>query len=290
MLWIALALALLVGTTLGLLGGGGSILTLPILRYALGMQAHEAIATSLLVVGLTSLAALVPHARRGNVRWRVGFIFGSAGMAGAYLGARAAHLLPDPVLLIGFAVMMLATALGMLKDTRETCSAPAPSTHAARASKVPKVLIEGFLVGVVTGLVGAGGGFLVVPALVLLGGLPVRAAIGTSLLVIAMKSSAGFFGFLEHTPIHWAVAVPISAAAVAGSVVGAALASRISPQLLRAGFGWFVLVTALFLLAQELPNTWGGTSSLLVSVSIAVVSAAALALGAAAFRLESTKH
>jgi uncharacterized membrane protein YfcA len=257
MLAIALLLALLIGVSLGLLGGGGSILTVPILRYVLGMEGHAAIATSLLVVGTTSLAALLAHARNGRVQWRTGFIFGGAGMLGAYLAGAVAYRVPAPLLLAVFSVMMFATAIAMLRpDRRARDSAPARPPRAARLP-VSKVVIEGLVVGAVTGLVGAGGGFLVVPALVLLARLPMATAIGTSLLVIALKSFAGFAGYVGHTSIDWPLALGISGFAVVGSFGGAWLATRLSPRALRQGFGWFVVAMAFFILARELPPLVG---------------------------------
>lgn len=149
------------------------------------------------------------------------------------------------------------------------------------------MLAEGLVVGAVTGLVGAGGGFLVVPALVLLGRLPMPAAVGTSLLVIAMKSLAGFAGFLGHTPIAWPTALLVSAAAVLGSVGGAALAGRIAPRVLRTGFGWFVIAMAFFLLAQELPALWGGTSSAPAALLVALLGTSVLLLLALSLRFIS---
>lgn len=276
MIVVAIVLALLVGISLGLLGGGGSILTVPILRYALGMEAHRAVAMSLLVVGTTSLAALIPHARKGRVRWRTAVIFGAAGMAGAYLAGRVAHLIPAVVLLVLFGVMMLVTAVAMLRNKSRV--AP-PAQHEL---PVAKVLGEGLVVGAVTGLVGAGGGFLVVPALVLLGGLPMEVAVGTSLVVIAMKSFAGFAGFLGHTPIDWTLALWISGAAVTGSFAGGALANRVSPARLRSGFGWFVVAMAIFILAQEVPRAFGLTPHIALAIGL---SALGTALAAAAKRL-----
>lgn len=271
MLIVALLLALVVGVSLGLLGGGGSILTVPILRYVLGMEAHEAIATSLLVVGTTSVAALASHARRGRVKWRTGLIFGLAGMSGAYLAGRVAHYVPATALLIGFGVMMFVTALAMLRAP--TSRTPAMRAAEGRGGDLPvlKVLAEGLVVGAVTGLVGAGGGFLVVPALVLLGGMPINLAIGTSLLVIAMKSFAGFAGFLGHTPLDWALALPITGVALAGSFLGSALSVRVEPQTLRQGFGWFVVAMAFFILAQEVPPLLGRTPSALFGLAVSVV-------------------
>jgi uncharacterized membrane protein YfcA len=259
MLPIAVALSVVIGISLGLLGGGGSILTLPILRYVLHMEAHDAIALSLLVVGTTSAAAVVSHARAGRVRWRTGLIFGLAGMVGAFGAGRVAHFFPATVLLGLFGVMMIITAVAMLRGRSPTVEASAPP----RELPVGKVLAEGLVVGAITGLVGAGGGFLVVPALVLLGGLPMDIAVGTSLLVITMKSFAGFAGYLEHAEIDWGIAMYITAAAVVGSVIGGALASRISPDKLRKGFAWFVVAMAFFILGQEAPRALGFEPSML---------------------------
>jgi uncharacterized protein len=250
---VGLALAILIGVSLGLLGGGGSILTLPILVYVLHLGTHEAIATSLLVVGATSLAALVPHARGGRVRWRTGLLFGATSMVGAYAAGRVAHFVPGVVLLLAFGAMMLATAVAMMRKGKS------PPAASAGPQKLPvlKIVLEGLGVGAVTGLVGAGGGFLVVPALVLLGGLSMKEAVGTSLLVIAMKSSAGFAGYLGSTAIDFELAAMVTAAAVVGSFGGAALAARVRQDVLRRGFAWFVLVMAVFLLSQEIPRALG---------------------------------
>ena len=266
MLALTLALSVLIGVALGLFGGGGSILTVPILLYASGMGAHEAIATSLLVVGVTSAAAVVAHARAGRVRWRTGLVFGGASMVGAYAGGRAGALVPEVWLLVAFAAMMLATAAAMIRGRREPLASPRSEVPFALA------LAEGAVVGLVTGMVGAGGGFLIVPALVLLGGLPMSVAVGTSLLVITMKSAAGLLGYLHSVEINWALAAGVTAAAVIGSLVGGRLAARISDRSLRKGFGWFVLAMGVFVLAEQVPTdlrsalltsplTWAGAAT-----------------------------
>jgi len=240
-----LGLAVLIGISLGLLGGGGSILTVPILTYVGGMEPKAAIASSLFVVGVTSAAGVISHARAGRVRWRTGLVFGAAGMAGAYGGGRLAAFIPGHVLMIAFGLMMAATAVAMLRK---------PRTLAARSTELPvgKVIAEGVVVGIVTGIVGAGGGFLVVPALVLLGGLSMETAIGTSLVVIAMKSFAGLAGHLGHVDVDWPITLGVTAVAVVGSLIGGTLAGRIPPATLRRGFGVFVVVMAAFVLAKEL--------------------------------------
>lgn len=273
MIVVAIALALLVGVSLGLLGGGGSILTLPILRYALGMEAHQAIAVSLLVVGTTSLAAMIPHALKGRVRWRTGIVFGLAGMAGAFGAGRVAHFIPSGVLLVAFGAMMLVTAVAMLRGRRAKRGEGAQA-QAPRDLPILKVLAEGLVVGAVTGLVGAGGGFLVVPALVLLGGLSMEVAVGTSLVVIAMKSFAGFAGFLGHTEIDWTLGLLVAGSAVVGSVGGAWLAGRVPPERLRTGFAWFVVVMAFFILGQEVPRALGTELGLGVVLAITAAGTA----------------
>ncbi|MDJ1372604.1 sulfite exporter TauE/SafE family protein [Gulosibacter molinativorax] len=249
---IALALAALVGVSLGLLGGGGSILTVPILTYVLGMDPREAIAASLFIVGVTSLVGMISHARAGRVRWRTGLIFGLAGMAGAFAGGVIGGYIPGAILMILFAVMMIVTATAMIRGRKTKATQPGdePAEH---KPAVLRILLDGFGVGIATGLVGAGGGFLVVPALNLLGGLPMAIAIGTSLLVIAMKSFAGLGGYLLSTQVQWPIVLAFTGIAILGSFVGVALAGRIPEKALRKAFGIFVLVMGAFVLFQELP-------------------------------------
>ncbi|WP_395359229.1 sulfite exporter TauE/SafE family protein [Streptomyces sp. YH02] len=250
MIVLVVAASLLIGVSLGVLGGGGSILTVPILVYLAGQGTKEAIATSLFVVGVTSLAALVPHAWARRVRWRTGLLFGGFSMAGAYGGGRLAGYVPGTVLLAGFALMMVATAVAMLRR-------PRPGREADRSEEsgpgLAGLAAKGLAVGAVTGLVGSGGGFLVVPALAILGGLPMGVAVGTSLLVIAMNSFAGLAGHLTGVTLDWGLALSVTAAAVIGSTAGARLAGRIPQDTLRAAFGWFVVVMGIFVLAEQLP-------------------------------------
>lgn len=283
---LALVLAALVGVSLGLLGGGGSILTVPILTYVLGMAPREAIAASLFIVGATSAFSMIGHARAGRVRWKVGLLFGVAGMAGAFAGGLLGGIIPGAVLMVLFAVMMIVTAAAMIRGrkTRPTGSRGdstaagstaagsigadsigGDSTEADSTGNEPgqapgeqrrpllRILIDGLLVGVATGLVGAGGGFLVVPALNLLGGLPMAVAVGTSLLVIAMKSFAGLAGYLFSVHVHWPIVLAFTAVAIAGSFAGVGLAGRIPERALRTGFGVFVLIMGGFVLFQEIP-------------------------------------
>jgi len=283
MVVLALVLAVFVGLALGLLGGGGSILTLPILQYVVGMEAHAAIAASLFVVGATSLVALVPHARAGRVAWRVGLLFGATSMAGAFFAGRAAKLIPPGVLLVLFAVMMVVTAFAMLRgrSTRD-CERPEQDAEAAPPRFSQRALgliaLEGLVVGAITGLVGAGGGFLVVPALVVLGKLPMRVAVGTSLMVIALKSFAGFAGHASQVSLDWPLVLGLTGTALAGSLLGARAAGRVEPARLRRGFGWFVVVMGVFMLAQELPKLVGLDWPFAVALALALVAAVAAVL------------
>ncbi len=246
---LTLLLSVLIGLSLGLLGGGGSILTVPILTYVAGMNPKEAIAASLFVVGTTSAVSAVTHARKKRVKWRTGLVFGAAGMAGAFGGGLLGGQIPGTILMIAFALMMVATSLAMIRGRKDR-------TTVAHDGELPvlKVILEGLVVGLVTGLVGAGGGFLVVPALALLGGLSMPVAVGTSLVVIALKSFAGLGGYLTTVTLDWALVGGVTAAAILGSFLGARLAGRIPEAALRKGFGFFVLAMGVFVLVQELPS------------------------------------
>jgi uncharacterized protein len=244
MLLLAAALSLVIGVVLGMLGGGGAILTLPMLVYVVHVEAKTAIATSLFVVGATSAVSAIMHARSGAVQWRTGTLFGAAAMAGAFAGGRVAQFVAGDTLLVVFALLMVASAIAMLR----------PSKNAGTASsvKIGRALLLGVVVGLVSGLVGAGGGFLIVPALTLLGGLAIRQAIGTSLFVIALQSFAGFAGHLGHVQLDWTLVAAITAACVAGAAAGASIGRKVSAAALRKGFAWLVLAMGLFMFAKEL--------------------------------------
>ena len=266
---LAIVLAVFVGVSLGLLGGGGSILMVPLLAYVAGMDAKQAIATSLLVVGTTSAVGAISHARAGRVQWRTALMFGATAMAGAYAGGHLAKFIPGTVLLIGFAVMMVATAIAMLRGRKTNANTTEHSHHLPLA----KIASVGLAVGMVTGLIGAGGGFLLVPALVLLGGLPMPIAVGTSLVIIAMNSFAGLMGYLSSVRIDWSLGAALTAAAVVGALIGARFAGKVNPETLRKGFGWFVLIMASVILGEEIHPALGFTGAALTVVAGAMTFA-----------------
>jgi hypothetical protein len=242
---VGLALSLLIGVSLGFFGGGGSILTVPLLVYVFGLAPKPAIASSLLVVAAASISGALQHARRGTVRLRTGLVFGGAGMVGAYLGGRASAFVDGGVLLLLFAAMMVLTALAMWRGRR------APPSSDDHHGDLRKLVLQGLTVGSFTGLVGAGGGFLIVPALVLWAGLPMPAAVGTSLLVIVMNTLAGFLGYSAHVAVDYALVAAVAGCAVAGSFAGSRLAHVVEPASLRRTFSAFVLVMAAIILVRE---------------------------------------
>jgi len=211
-------LAVLIGLSLGLIGGGGSILAVPIFVYVFGFAPKEAIAMSLAVVGVASLVGAFRHGRAGNVNLRIALIFGGIAMAGTYLGARLAVFISGTAQLTLFALVMIASAASMF---RAAASAERTGEPGERPPLyLPIVALAGIAVGMLTGLVGVGGGFLIVPALVLLAGIPMKEAIGTSLLVISLNSAAGFLGYLGQVPIAWGFMLTFTVVAVAGIFLG----------------------------------------------------------------------
>ena len=245
---IGLALAILIGLALGVLGGGGSILTVPIFVYVLGLGAKEAIAMSLAVVGATSLFGAVGHWRAGNVNLRVAAIFGTVAMAGTYLGARLAVFFTGAAQLTLFALVMLVAAFFMFRPKPLPILAPG---ERATPMSLPLIVVEGVAVGVLTGLVGVGGGFLIVPALVLLGKVPMKEAVGTSLLVIAMKSAAGFAGYLGQVPIDWGFMALFTGLSILGILLGTHLVRFVPQHALQRAFAMFLIVMGGLILWQN---------------------------------------
>jgi uncharacterized membrane protein YfcA len=267
-----LAMSILIGISLGFFGGGGSILTVPLLVYGFGLDAKAAIASSLLIVGAASISGMLQHWRAGNVDLRTGSVFGTAGMAGAYVGGRAGAFVDATLLLLLFAAMMVLTSMTMWRGRR----APAQAGSSERV--VARLLAQGFGVGIFTGLVGAGGGFLIVPALTLWAGLSMPVAVGTSLLIIVMKSLAGFAGYANHVDVDYMLVCVVAAAAIAGSFVGSRLAHRVDPDSLRRAFSGFVAVMAAFILVRE-ADAWLGTARAALPITTPQMVFSLLVLG-----------
>jgi uncharacterized membrane protein YfcA len=275
---LGIALSILIGVSLGFFGGGGSILTVPLLVYVFGLAPKEAIASSLLIVGAASISGTLQHMRAGNVRMREGLLFGLAGMMGAYLGGRASAFLDGGFLLLLFAAMMLLTAAAMWRGRKKA------SDEGVDELRSPLRLgLQGLAVGGFTGLVGAGGGFLIVPALALWAGLPMSAAIGTSLLIIVLKSASGFLGYLSHVDVDYTLIAAVSATAIAGSFLGSRLSTLVEPDSLRRAFAGFVMVMACFILVREgtlvaatldpaLPKSWPQLVFALAMLSLGVLA------------------
>lgn len=259
---IGYVLAALVGISLGLIGGGGSILATPILIYVMGVPPQSAIAMSLIIVGAVSLVGIIPHWRQGNIDFKTAALFAPAAMVGAYLGARIATLpIVTPTFqLISFAVMMLVASFFMIrKSSRSIQSSPEEklkpsSTESSDHAGIPRWLAipsEGLGVGLLTGFVGIGGGFMVIPALVLLGGMPMKQAVGTSLVIIALKSVTGFAGYLGRVPVDVPLMVTFTIVASIGMILGAYLTKFIEAKQLEKGFGYFVIAVAIFILIKR---------------------------------------
>lgn len=248
--------ALLVGLVLGLLGSGGSILTVPVLIYLVGEPSKLAIAESLGIVALISLVGALPFAYRRLVNWRSVLLFGGPGVVGAYLGAYLSQFMPGAAQLALFAGVMLLAAVMMLRRP-----ASSPNEHTG-VRAYWKVMIDGLGVGVLTGLVGVGGGFLIVPALVLLGGLPMHLAIGTSLVIIAVKSISGFVKYIDvmssaGLSVHWDLVFIFSAIGIVGSVVGGKVGAYVPQNRLKRGFAMFLLLMGVVILGQNVTTMIG---------------------------------
>lgn len=243
--------AIAIGLSLGLLGSGGSILTVPVLVYLLDQPEKLAIASSLAIVGAIAAAGSLPYMRSGLVNWRSVVLFGAPGMAGTYLGAWIAMFVPGAFQLVLFAVVMLAASVLMLRPI--DCDAP------GEPRAIWKITLDGLIVGVVTGLVGVGGGFLVVPALVLLGGLAMREAVATSLVIIALKSFSGFYKYLdvlaaENISLDLDIILLVSGLGIAGTFAGNAIGGRLPQDKLKKTFGVFLIVMGTFILIRSAPT------------------------------------
>ena len=245
----AVAPGLLIGTALGLLGGGGSVLTVPIFVYILGFGTKDAIAMSLAVVGATSIAGTLLHWHEENVNVRVGIPFGAVATVGTFAGSRVGVWLADDVQLAVFAAVMLTAALFM---ARGGVTPPREPEAPVSSGLALSIVFGGLLVGFLTGVVGVGGGFLIVPALVLIG-LPMREAVGTSLLIITLNCAVGLLGYLGHVTIVWRAVGLVAAFTVPGIAIGTYLHRHVPQHALRTAFSVFLVAVAAFILYQNIP-------------------------------------
>jgi uncharacterized membrane protein YfcA len=244
-------LGLLIGVLLGLLGGGGSILAVPALVYGAGVPLTAAVPMSLLVVGVSAATALLPRLRRRQIAWRVAGIFGAAGAGAAFAGAAVNRLLDPRVVLAGFAALMVVAAVRMLREqSTEGGECALPGGGVNWRGCLPKAIGSGLVVGFLTGLFGVGGGFLIIPALVLLLGLPMTAAVGTSLLVVVLNSAAGFAAHAGDAGLDPRLTAAFTLAAVAGSLAAARIATRLPADRLRRWFAYLVLAVAAFVTVE----------------------------------------
>ena len=253
--YLAIPGAIAIGISLGLLGSGGSILTVPVLVYLIGQDEKVAIAGSLFIVGSIALTGSLQFLRAGLIQWRSVVIFGIPGMAGTWFGAYLAAWVPGITQLALFAIVMLIASWLMLRPPNLEAAEPTPRA-------VWKIATDGLIVGVITGLVGVGGGFLIVPALVLLGGLTMRQAVASSLVIIALKSFSGFYKYLDvlaqqNLELDWQTLLLVTGLGIAGSFAGSHFAKRVPQDKLKRGFGYFLIVMGIYILIRSVPTVLG---------------------------------
>jgi len=251
----ALSFGLVIGLLLGLLGGGGSILAVPALIYGVGQAPSSAIPTSLLVVGISSAAAVASRLRSGDVQWRIAGVFGTVGAAAAFGGTALNRLLNPRLVLVGFAVLMVAVGVQMLRaQTTIGDSCALPDGKINWRSCLPKAIASGAVVGFLTGLFGVGGGFLIIPALVVLLGLPMETAVATSLVIIVINSAAGFAAHSSGKHLDYGIAAAFTISAVLGSLAATRLSDHVNADRLRRWFAYLVFAVAAFVVTQVVLN------------------------------------
>ncbi|RZL79981.1 MAG: sulfite exporter TauE/SafE family protein [Rhodococcus sp. (in: high G+C Gram-positive bacteria)] len=250
---VALALGAIVGVLLGLLGGGGSILAVPALVFGLGLDLDQAIPISLLVIGVSSLVGAVPKIRERQVNWRMGGVFAACGIPATFAGSAVGRVLPQSVVMIGFAAVMVVAGIRMLMDRGETgtaCEVGDSGIDWRRCA--PRSIPAGVAVGFLTGLFGVGGGFLIIPALVLMLGLQMSVAVGTSLVIIVANSAAGLISHLSGTSIDWAITAAFAGTAIVGSLIASHFGTKVDTDRLQRWFAYLVFVVAAYVLVDTI--------------------------------------
>ena len=256
----ALVLGLVVGAVLGVVGGGGSIIAVPALVYGVGLSPAEAVPTSLLVVGVSSLAALIPRVRHG-LNWPVILLAGAAGIPSAWAGAGVGRLLDPNILMLAFAVIMVIAGIRMLTRTTETEGSCSTGPNRAFRSCAPKAIAVGLLVGFLTGLLGVGGGFLLTPALTLFLGLRMKHAVGSSLAIIVLNSAAGFSAHAAGFTVDWPTVLAFAIPAVLGSLAAARLARRLKDSHIRISFAVLIFAVAAWVTSSTVLTLTGTDQS-----------------------------
>jgi hypothetical protein len=249
---LGIALALLVGIVLGLLGGGGSIMALPIFLYVFGVETKSAIAMSLAVVGMSAFVGFLTHWKQGTVRLRVALPFGACAMVSAFATARLTHFVSAAVQLALFAVFAFTAAFFMLRDSLKPEQAVETPNEESGVRFTPVLALQALGVGTLTSLIGAGGGFVIVPALVLLAGVPVKPAVGSSLLIITMNALSGFVGYIGQVPIDWSLVTWFTGVAAAGAIAGTRLNRRVPQRQIKQGFAVLIIVLGGYLVVRRL--------------------------------------
>lgn len=250
---IALALGAVIGVMLGLLGGGGSILAVPALVYLVGLDVDQAIPMSLIVIGIASAVGAVPKVLAHQVQWRLAAIFAAAGIPATFLGTAIGKHLPQPVLLTGFALVMVVAGIRMLQDKGDTGTACRTGDAGINWRRcAPRSIPAGFVVGLLTGLFGVGGGFLIIPALVLMLGVEMPIAVGTSLLIIVANSSAGVASHLGGADVDWAITTAFVGTAIVGSLVAGHYGTKLDTKRLQRWFAYLVFAVAAYVLADTI--------------------------------------
>ena len=244
---IALGIAFFIGMLLGVMGSGGSIITLPVLVYIAGVRPQSAVPMSMVIIGSTSIVAAYLHARRGQFHLKAALLLGTTGVVGAYFGSAWTHLISSTALMLIFSGLLIAVGLVMFRRVGESAR-PSATCHPVRC------LVVGACVGLLTGFLGVGGGFLIVPALIIFAGLEAKEAIGTSLAIISLNSVGGILGQIRYADFQWPITLAFTALTLVGMLVGLSVGNRLSEETLQKAFGSLLVGVGLVVVGLNLPR------------------------------------